>query len=397
MADAVERGFDWIEEKLQAAHQPPGHDHPSMLENKYISLSKLTSMTAVDLAGEILSEADDDYNTYWSFLGDGIADASYEQLLRAKTRLMNTVTDAAYPEVRVEMPVEGTDWTLRGHADMGVIYPDEEEGEVRVFALEHKWRSNLTTHDIQVALAQGGLYLCVAMEMLRTNGKDVLRLEPAPWAQMLYEDLPRGHMPLKKGWLPGGVHGCFITAGSDHPIYRRRRIDTPEKIQENIDYYQTKAQCVIESVEAGNYEAAIAWDEGPGLWEFEQRGPTVTSQEEVDELLDEKDELEDGIERLETRISQIMKQIREFLLMEPHEQITFPEDHKRSKVQIVRSKGSRFVNMTVGDLLDEADNVENEEFDPTDFPVKMKVGQAEDFGFGEYMGRGKPSSYVRID
>lgn len=394
MSEAVERGFQFIESKLREAHQPPGHYHPSMLEEKYISLSKLTSMSAIDLAGLILDNPkDDDYNTYYTWLGDTLAEGSYEQLMQAKTRKqhMDLFERHAYPEIRVERPIADTGWKWRGHADGGVLHLDEEEGgEVRVFTLEHKWRSALSTTDIKTALNQGGVYLSTAMDMLRRSDGEVV-LEPAPWEESEHAK----EMVLKDGWLPGGVHGCFITAGASEPIYRRQYIDTWEKVDEVLDFYETKALCVIESVEQGSYEPALAWDQKAGLWENLERGPKVTSQEEVDALLDEYDEVKNRIGELETRQETIKKQLEEYLLMEPEEEIVLPDDHRFSKVQIVRSKGRRYVNATVGDLMKEG--IDAEDFSLEDLRVKMKVGEAKRWGLENYMGRGKPSSYVRID
>lgn len=270
---ALENALSLVRDRVEL-----GNTHPSMLQTRTISASRLVKVTARDLAKEILTDDQTmkPEDVHWATNGNALAAMNLRQV------------PCQEPELRVL--ITGSGWTLTGHAD-GVAFhnqdgypwhfsamPSEQDKEGPWFGTVYENKAPLFDYDdadIEKAYRQGLLYLSMLMHQPR-------RVGIASWLRKTERDDEFG-WDLPAAREPGQVVVCVTPY--DSPKHEHAFPVTRDACEKHLSRYLVKALAVIKAVEADDPEvAAKEWDDkkDAGLGEFDLRERVMVINDDAD-------------------------------------------------------------------------------------------------------------------
>jgi hypothetical protein len=340
-----------------------------MLPNQYLSASQLVGNGAVDYSSAILNEVDenvpeDDFPKGLTFLGKRLEEATYNWELENWGEF----------EVTYNLTVNDETWSIEGHPDMACI--ENVNGQRYVVFGEHKFHGVVTDKKRVKAKNQGGFYIAMAykrvLEKRETVPEDEWNEHSATFPLADYEkDRNPDGDPFD--WpLDAEPAGNLVTIVHPRPFERPFEypsvvIDTREKVQEILDWYETKARQVIKTVQEKDYSHALNWDSGPGASSALNQDPVSGNVDELQDLVDQRNQVKDEMDDLEEEEDKLKRKIKATLHELDEDEIELPDG---SVVKRIESKTGR--------------------------QVKMSVDEAEEMGLDEYVQDSRPYDYVRV-
>lgn len=231
--------------RVMAQYEPRGNVHTDPVENKYVSVSMLTSKTARECVEQMLAEHaghGPDVPKYWSYKGNALGDRALEHI--------------EHKEIRFTVPLDTDGWVLAGNCD-GI----ELIGGESVVVYEHKAYGHPTSQKIEVAKRQGGLYLAMGWHNVSALKNNIFGAAAYVGAGASSFNWPDYARPV----------GVLVCVAPNYPPAEVHEYDFgTDECREILHFYKEKAEIVARAVEMRdpNY-AEMKWDLcEPGSMEF---------------------------------------------------------------------------------------------------------------------------------
>ena len=238
-----------IREAIHAQYNPAGNVHKSMLQEKYISVSRLVKSTATELAKEILADSQERRNGFYSYRGNTLADEALKNIPYREIPLRSGNIDG---------------WQIRGHADGIKLATFNNVTYVSV--IEHKTHEDASRENIDFARRQGILYLTLCLDTIKRES-GIHDFGVATWLKEKEPDAKHLVINTDLKYLPGIISVPVVEW--NYAAVRDDKGVSEEECAKWFEFYTQKAKAIIKAVKTKTMSSVEWWDnEGPGIVEF---------------------------------------------------------------------------------------------------------------------------------